>query len=378
MRTSLALPAALAACALLPAAASAQATRTWSSGVGDDVNPCSRTQPCKTFAGQISKTAAAGEMNVLDSAGYGTLVITKAITLDGAGAHASILNATVNGIIVNAGSKEDVVLRNLSIDGGGEPANSDPCLRNNNGRIGIRILKARSVRIENVVIERQRTAGITIEHEAAASPDEPTPSVFLNRVDITGSCGPGVRVFPVGGRAVDLTVRDSTVSNTTAGLQVESGASAWLTGSTIFDNDFGLKTVDTGALTSYGDNQVHANGNGTTDNGAPTTDLTPKPQTVTVTQTVTAPPTTVPGPTTTVTVPAPTVPTTPIVLCKVPRLTGLTRATATSRLKAANCAVGKVTLRKGRSSQRGKVISADTKAGTKANKGEKVALVVGR
>jgi len=37
-----------------------------SSGVGDDANPCSRTAPCKTFAGAISKTAAAGEINCLD------------------------------------------------------------------------------------------------------------------------------------------------------------------------------------------------------------------------------------------------------------------------------------------------------------------------
>ncbi len=43
---------------------SAQATRTWVSGVGDDVNPCSRTAPCKTFAGAISKTATGGEINV--------------------------------------------------------------------------------------------------------------------------------------------------------------------------------------------------------------------------------------------------------------------------------------------------------------------------
>lgn len=46
--------------------AHAQATRTWVSGVGDDANPCSRTAPCKTFAGAISKTAAFGEINVLD------------------------------------------------------------------------------------------------------------------------------------------------------------------------------------------------------------------------------------------------------------------------------------------------------------------------
>jgi len=42
---------------MFAATAQAQATRTWVSGVGDDVNPCSRTAPCKTFAGAISKTA---------------------------------------------------------------------------------------------------------------------------------------------------------------------------------------------------------------------------------------------------------------------------------------------------------------------------------
>jgi hypothetical protein len=60
-----------------------QASRTWVSGVGDDANPCSRTAPCKTFAGAISKTAAGGEIDALDPAGYGALTITKAITIDG-------------------------------------------------------------------------------------------------------------------------------------------------------------------------------------------------------------------------------------------------------------------------------------------------------
>ncbi|HWG88235.1 MAG TPA: hypothetical protein VN679_10675, partial [Candidatus Acidoferrales bacterium] len=59
---------------------SAQASRTWVSGVGDDANPCSRTAPCKTFAGAISKTAAGGEIDALDPAGYGAVTITKAIT----------------------------------------------------------------------------------------------------------------------------------------------------------------------------------------------------------------------------------------------------------------------------------------------------------
>ena len=71
--------------------AQAQATRTWVSGTGDDANPCSRTAPCKTFAGAISKTAVGGEINAIDSGGFGAVTITKAITIDGAGTFASIL-----------------------------------------------------------------------------------------------------------------------------------------------------------------------------------------------------------------------------------------------------------------------------------------------
>src|SRR6266702_7508405 len=104
----------------LAAPAQAQATRTWVSGVGDDANPCSRTAPCKTFAGAISKTAAGGEIDVLDPGGFGAVTITKAITLDGGGGQvASIVVAGTNGINVAAGVNDIIVLRNLSINGVG-------------------------------------------------------------------------------------------------------------------------------------------------------------------------------------------------------------------------------------------------------------------
>src|SRR5438309_9989668 len=83
-----------------------QASRTWVSGVGDDVNPCSRTAPCKTFAGAISKTAAGGEIDALDPAGYGAVTITKAITIDGGGGQVASVIALAygNGIVVQAGT----------------------------------------------------------------------------------------------------------------------------------------------------------------------------------------------------------------------------------------------------------------------------------
>lgn len=117
--------------------ANAQATRTWVSGVGDDANPCSRTAPCKTFAGAISKTAAAGEISVLDPGGFGAVTITKSITLNGDGTLAGILSAGTTGIIVNAGASDVVYIRNISINGAGSGFN------------GIRWIAGKALHVEN-------------------------------------------------------------------------------------------------------------------------------------------------------------------------------------------------------------------------------------
>ena len=120
--------------------ANAQATRTWVSGVGDDANPCSRTAPCKTFAGAISKTAAKGEISVLDPGGFGALTITKSITVNGDGTLAGILSAGVSGIIINAGATDVVYIRNLSINGAGTGLN------------GIRWIAGKALHVENCKI----------------------------------------------------------------------------------------------------------------------------------------------------------------------------------------------------------------------------------
>src|SRR5215471_15621037 len=88
--------------AMTAPAAYAQANRTWVSGVGDDVNPCSRTAPCKTFAGAISKTAAGGFINVLDPGGFGAVTITKSLTIDGSGGSlAGMLTASdITGLVI--------------------------------------------------------------------------------------------------------------------------------------------------------------------------------------------------------------------------------------------------------------------------------------
>ena len=117
--------------------AQAQATRTWGSGVGDDANPCSRTAPCKTFSGAYSKTAAGGEIDVLDPGGFGTINIGKAITIDGGAGLSSILATSgLAGVTVSAGSNDVVILKNLSMQGAGS------------GNYGVRFLSGKALHID--------------------------------------------------------------------------------------------------------------------------------------------------------------------------------------------------------------------------------------
>jgi hypothetical protein len=118
----------------------AQSIRTWVAGEGDDANPCSRIAPCKTFAGAISKTSAGGEINVVNPGGYGPVSITKAITISAEGFTAGVLAANTDGIIINAGAQDVVVLRGLNINGAFA------------GRAGIRFLSGAALHVENCQI----------------------------------------------------------------------------------------------------------------------------------------------------------------------------------------------------------------------------------
>jgi hypothetical protein len=134
----------------LPGSAFGQATRTWVSGVGDDANPCSRTAPCKTFAGAISKTATKGEINCLDPGGFGGVTITKALTIKCHYTEGGVLVSGTNAIVVNAPSTDRVTLRGLDINGLGTGLN------------GIRILSAKSVDILDSEIYEFTGAGIDV------------------------------------------------------------------------------------------------------------------------------------------------------------------------------------------------------------------------
>lgn len=161
-----------------------QATRTWVSGVGDDANPCSRTAPCKTWAGAISKTAPGGEIDALDPGGFGALTITKAITLDGGGGQvASVLVAGTNGIVVAAGANDVVIIRNLRING---------LLNSGNGGLnGISFLSGKDLNIEDCVIFGFNTNGINISLSASATAHIVNSIIKNNGTCVPASCTTG-------------------------------------------------------------------------------------------------------------------------------------------------------------------------------------------
>jgi len=213
------------------APAHAQATRTWVSGVGDDVNPCSRTAPCKTFAGAISKTAISGEINCLDSGGFGTVTITKSISIICNGLIGGILSAGVNGVTVNAGTGA-VVLKGLDINGAGTGTN------------GIRVVTASAVTIEDCTIQNTTGWGIAIQNTALSQ-------FQVTRVTATNNTLGGMQVRPANGGAVAVGVVNGLVSFKN-GKGIELDGSGGSSSNTLIRNsDF--NTNSTGiSLTSAG------------------------------------------------------------------------------------------------------------------------------
>lgn len=224
----------------------AQASRTWVSGVGDDVNPCSRTAPCKTFAGAISKTAAGGEINAMDDAGYGGVTITKSITINGGGHIASVLIAgpNTNGIVINAAATDVVILRGLSFVGVSSPLNA------------VRYLAARYVVVEDSSITGFIN-GINM-----------LTTVVNGRMDIrnvqmtNGTALAGTTGIHIGAANSISTISDVTVRGYTDGITTRGGVT-YLRGSTIVANSNGYNNLG-GSLMSFGDNMVSGNAvNGT-------------------------------------------------------------------------------------------------------------------
>jgi hypothetical protein len=266
---------------VLASAAHAQASRTWVSGTGDDANPCSRTAPCKTFAGAISKTTAGGIISVLDPAGFGSVTITKAITIDGGAVEGTIVAAGTNGILVNAGASDQVILRDLAIYGVGS------------GLSGIRVLNAGKVVVERVSISSFEYG---IENPSTAQVHVLNSYLYENRqygilmvssngrltvdearildngsygVRIDGAGIASVRRSTVSGNAIlgisangggYLSIDDCLVSASAYGIGTGDRSTVSVSNTSIVNNtSLGLFNGGGGALVSYGNNRMSGN-----------------------------------------------------------------------------------------------------------------------
>jgi hypothetical protein len=195
----------------------AQATRTWVSGVGDDLNPCSRTAPCKTFAGAISKTAANGEIDALDPGSYvyGGVTITKSITLDGK-ALFSYGSQGVSGININITDKRDaatVRIRGLSLNGLGA------------GNHGINVIAANKVTVEDCLIDGFVNNGINVGAGV----------VFVRNTTIRNNGGAGINVATGG----QVALADVTLIFNATGLAGASGSISSFAGVVLYGNKSG-------------------------------------------------------------------------------------------------------------------------------------------
>ncbi len=227
--------------------ASAQATRTWVSGVGDDVNPCSRTAPCKTFAGAISKTAAGGIINCLDPGGFGSVTLTKSIMLDCTATLGSILSSGVQGIVINALTTDKIVLRGLDINGAGVTL----------GTNGVNILQAGSVELFKCNIGNFSNTGVETTNTTNQI------LLLLESCQIVNNAT-GVLANSTGSGSTLLTVSNSNVSGNTKGIDVESANSGAQVSNTVVSRNssdgFKLGPGTSGAALES--DNISFNGNG--------------------------------------------------------------------------------------------------------------------
>jgi hypothetical protein len=230
-----------------------QATRTWVSGVGDDVNPCSRTAPCKTYAGAISKTAEGGEISTLDPGGFGTVTITKAMTIEGThgSGFGSILNSgSIAGVIINITTgthvnDAQVILRSLYFQGASQAPTGGGASQN-----GINYIKGNRVFVNDCHFENQVNAGINLNMTTAGA-------LFVRDCDFqnTGTAIKGTNT--VSGGTMDAT--NISVHGSTNGVQYLANLSGSVTNSVFFQNTG--EAISVGATSAINVTHSHFRGN---------------------------------------------------------------------------------------------------------------------
>ena len=351
----LALLGALGALAV-PATAHADA-RTWVSGVGDDVNPCTRFAPCKTFAGAIAKTDAGGVIGVLDPGGFGGVTITKSITIDASGGFAGVLVAGTNGIVVN-NAAADVVLRGLTIE------HKAPCAAPGTAN-GVRVVAARTVRIEDSVIQGFPGAGVADQAGGA--------TVTVAHSELLDNCTAGVSATTAAGTTA-LTLTGSLVANAPVGVLADARSTLRIADDQVAGNVTGVAARNGGTLVSAGDNRVAGNGT----DGVPTEVVTPwAAPAPAATPAPSEEPAATPAATTTAATPASPTPAA-TARCRVPKLRHTTLARAQRRLELAGCRLGTVRVRRprARAIAHPRVVAQSPRAGWTAARGAAVTVTL--
>jgi hypothetical protein len=219
-------------------------TRTWVSGVGDDLNPCSRTAPCKTFAGAISKTSAGGEISVLDPGGFGTLTVTKSITVNGTGTLASILSAGTNGLNVNDSATGTpgtiiVIIRDVSIDGAGT------------GFDGIRFTSGKTLMVDHCWIHGINGNGTSSDGIEVALTGVGNLKVINSVIENTS--GDGIHLNSTGGQ-VNAMISNTEIMNCAGdGIEAASNVRGAVSNSRIFLDGNGIRTTGSNSLFNLDD-----------------------------------------------------------------------------------------------------------------------------
>lgn len=245
VRSCSAMLAAVLVCLLQAAPAQAQAARTFVSATGSDDNPCSRTSPCRTFAGAIAKTDAGGEINTLEAAGYGPVTINKSISIISGQGEAGIRVAVGGtGITINAGSSDVINLRGLLIEGTGT------------GAIGIAFNSGASLNIQNSVIRGLSQVGVNFRPNGNAL-------LFMTNTlvsDSSSANGIGINVAPITGTVNAVLTRVEVQKAGATGLNCGTNSTVFLKDSTIAGNTVGVDLTPGGVAISYGNNAIIGNG----------------------------------------------------------------------------------------------------------------------
>jgi hypothetical protein len=179
----------------------------WVSGKGVDSGACGFGAPCRTFAYAIGQTAAGGEIDVLDSAGYGPLTIDRAISIVNDGSLAKVaVGSGATGITIAAGSGDAIHLRGLTIEGDGV------------GAIGIQFNAGVSLDILDCVVRHFKTDGIFLAPT--------TPSTFsITNSFVADIGGTSIDIRPPGSAGVNGVIDGVTVKNTITGIALKGFAS---------------------------------------------------------------------------------------------------------------------------------------------------------